>query len=465
MEKTTQSKPFHGVNLGNWLVLEMWMSPEMFDGTDAEDETWLNREASWGKIPTDSFWAKLPVDDPGYQAGPMTREKLEQRMRYHRETYVQEKDFEWLHNHGITHVRIPVPFFIFGDRKPYCGCLEYLDRAFVWAKKHQIRILIDLHTACGGQNGYDNGGITGVCKWHKNPEEVEFVLHVLERLAERYAKDSALYGLEVLNEPISRLVYLTAPSTGQARDPEEAEGSGYVPTIFLKDFYRRAYHRIRRYLPESKTIVFHDGFRLNVWGDYFVRHRMKNVCLDTHMYVFAMENFFPVHKPWVYRTYLAINKQRIRLAQKYTPVIVGEWCVTNEYAFGMRKDFTKGALSGMATSPDAKQYQINAPIPEQEKRKRFLGLAHAELRTWEETEGWFYWNYQLLRDRRKKENAASDAGEHKESTQSTGAGKQTVEEEQKEIEYLTITDEYFKEAWDFARCMERGWLPSAWERE
>ena len=192
MEKTTQSKPFHGVNLGNWLVLEKWMSPEMFDGTDAEDETWLNREASWGKIPTDSFWAKLPVDDPGYQAGPMTREKLEQRMRYHRETYVQENDFEWLHNHGITHVRIPVPFFIFGDRKPYCGCLEYLDRAFVWAKKHQIRILIDLHTACGGQNGYDNGGITGVCKWHKNPEEVEFVLHVLERLAKRYAEESAL---------------------------------------------------------------------------------------------------------------------------------------------------------------------------------------------------------------------------------------------------------------------------------
>ncbi|MDY5113881.1 MAG: hypothetical protein SPE66_09255 [Bilifractor sp.] len=48
MEKTTQNKPFHGVNLGNWLVLEKWMSPEMFDGTDAEDETWLNREASWG---------------------------------------------------------------------------------------------------------------------------------------------------------------------------------------------------------------------------------------------------------------------------------------------------------------------------------------------------------------------------------------------------------------------------------
>ena len=28
-----------GVNLGNWLVLEKWMSPGLFAGTEAEDET------------------------------------------------------------------------------------------------------------------------------------------------------------------------------------------------------------------------------------------------------------------------------------------------------------------------------------------------------------------------------------------------------------------------------------------
>ena len=33
-----------GTNLGNWLVLEKWMEPAMFEGTDAEDETWLNRK-------------------------------------------------------------------------------------------------------------------------------------------------------------------------------------------------------------------------------------------------------------------------------------------------------------------------------------------------------------------------------------------------------------------------------------
>ena len=31
----------HGVNLGNWLVLEKWMSPALFEGTTAEDEYYL----------------------------------------------------------------------------------------------------------------------------------------------------------------------------------------------------------------------------------------------------------------------------------------------------------------------------------------------------------------------------------------------------------------------------------------
>ena len=41
----------------------------------------------------------------------------------------------------------------------------------------------------------DNGGLTGgKCK---NPEEVEFALTVLERLAKRYGQREGLYGIEV----------------------------------------------------------------------------------------------------------------------------------------------------------------------------------------------------------------------------------------------------------------------------
>jgi len=214
-----------GVNLGNWLVLEKWMSPVVFDGLeDVEDETWLARTLS--------------------------PEILSERMKAHRETYITERDFAYIARHGFNTVRIPVPYFIFGDRKPFIGCIEYLDRAFGWAEKYELQILIDLHTAPGSQNGFDNGGICGVCKWAQSPEEVEFVLTVLERLAERYAHRKGLYGIEILNEPVSQQLWdmMGVAVRYPAKDKKEGEGSEGISSKFLRKFYIDAYHRIRKFM-------------------------------------------------------------------------------------------------------------------------------------------------------------------------------------------------------------------------
>lgn len=367
----------HGTNLGNWLVLEKWMKPDLFAGTGTEDETWLAR-----KLPPEEFAAKLKA---------------------HRDTYVTEEDFAFIASNGLNMVRLPVPYFTFGDRPPFVGCVEYIDKAFDWAEKYGLQILLDLHTVPYSQNGYDNGGITGVCKWCKHPEEVEFALTVLERLAKRYGTRKGLYGIEVLNEPSSWIVYRTAPSTGKAEDKEEAKGSGYVPMPFLKDFYTKAYRRLRAILPEEKTIVFHDGFRFTSWNRFFETSGMKNVALDTHIYIFAMENFVPIHQPWVYGTYININRNMIRKVQKAVPVIVGEWCICNKYADQMK---------GKYTTPDKAA----------EQKKRYREIAALELDAWSEAAGWFYWNYQLLRDRKE------------------------------------IMDESWKESWDLCRCLSHGWL-------
>ena len=363
-----------GTNLGNWLVLEKWMSPFVFEGTDAEDETWLAR--------------LLPHDE------------LARRMKEHRETYVTEEDFKQIASHGMNLVRIPVPYFIFGDREPFIGCIEYLDRAFEWAQKYGLKVLIDLHTVPGSQNGYDNGGLTGVCKWCRDHREVQFALTVLERLAARYAQHPALYGIEVLNEPISFLVYLTAPSTGKARDKKEAKGSGYVPMSFLKKFYEEAYNVLRKHLDEEKVIVFHDGFRLGRWGDFFRKKGMQNVMLDTHIYIFAMENFMPIHAEWVQRLYMAFNSLMLRRAGRYVPVVTGEWCIANRRA----------------------QKLIGRKGKEEECRRRFRQTARLEQGVWERTAGSIYWNYQLYRDREKP------------------------------------FDEVWKNGWDLSRCWAEGWI-------
>ena len=367
-----------GTNLGNWLVLEKWMQPEMFEGTDAEDEVWLNRK--------------------------MDSKALAIRMKGHRETYITEADFAFLQEHGFNTVRLPVPFFVFGDYPPYSGCIEYVDKALEWGQQHEIKVLIDLHTVPGSQNGYDNGGITGVCKWCKDKDGVRFALSVLERLAKRYANHPALFGIEVLNEPISWIVYATAPSTGKAVDKEEAKGSSYVPMAFLKKFYKAAYRRMRKYLPDDKAIVFHDGFRLRSWDGFFRENDFKNVYLDTHIYIFAMENFVPLRLPFIYQIYLTIDQLRIRRTQKYVPVIVGEWCISTAYA----NNTPQGRLTQEAFA--------------QKKKARYNHITQMELDAWSESAGYFYWNYKLLPDPE------------------------------------TPTDLPWKEAWDLSRCIRRGWF-------
>lgn len=366
-----------GVNLGNWLVLEKWMLPELFEGTGAEDEIWLNRK--------------------------MERKELAKKLKKHRDSFITEKDFVYLEEIGINLVRIPVPYFVFGDRENFVGCIEYLDHALEWAKKHHIKVLIDLHTVPMSQNGYDNGGLTGVCKWCKYPEEVEFALNVLERLAERYKDCEAFYGIEVLNEPISFLVYITAPSTGKAVDKNEAKGSGHVPIKFLEEFYRDAYQRLRLILPEDKVIVFHDGFRLRHWENYFKREKMKNVLLDTHIYIFAMESFVPIHKPWVYQIYINIQKNLIKKISRNIPVVVGEWCICNRYAEKKYENET------------AEQWQAR-------RRERYQMIAKMQLNAWNTSAGNIYWNYKFRVERNEK------------------------------------LDEDWKEAWDYARSVNYQWI-------
>lgn len=375
-------KKIKGVNLGNWLVLEKWMQESFFEGTGVEDEVWLNRT--------------MGTDHP---------KEYQEKMKAHRDTYVTEEDFQLIAQHGLNLVRIPVPFFIFGDCGNYPGCIAYLDQAFDWAEKSGLQILIDLHTVPGSQNGYDNGGLTGVCKWHKNPQDVAYAISVLERLAERYKNRPGLYGIEVLNEPISFLVYITAPSTGRARDRQEAKGSSYVPMTFLKSFYKEVYRRLRDILPEEKVIVFHDGFRLSAWKNFFIKENMKNVMLDTHIYILAMEGFVPIHKPWVYKTYIQMERKKIEKAEKYTPVLVGEWCISNRYAQMM----------------PAKILSEKETLHEQ--KERYQKIANMECKAWEDaSHGWIYWNYQMIRDL--------------------------------EVDM----DENWKEAWALNRCWKYGWM-------
>lgn len=383
-----------GVNLGNWLVLEKWMNPALFDGTDAEDEYYLPRRLS--------------------------KEVYEARIKIHRSEYITERDFVTIKSYGLNTIRIPVPYFIFGDREPFIGCIDELDRAFNWAEKYGLKILIDLHTAPDSQNGFDNGGICGVCKWAEEPEEVEFVFTVLERLAKRYGHRDGLFGIQPINEPISEEMWdrMNIQERYKPVEPDKAAGSKGISSVFLRKFYLEAYDRIRKYLPVNKAIVYHDGFRLKEWKDFMQdKDKYQNVYLDTHQYLMMAEMMGCEQNLDSYIQFVNDTFSKdFEEMQQYFPMICGEWCLFNSLACGRDTQGGQTVLNGI--EPDNGQI-----VSEERKKEIYNALAKAQLNAWSKGAGYFYWSYKLLTD--------------------------TVN-----------TDGWTGwDAWDFGRCVDFGWFP------
>ena len=373
-----------GVNLGNWLCLEKWMEPGLFSGFEGEDEL--------------DLFEKLP------------REEAFARMRKHYETFITEEDFAFMADAGVNLVRIPVPYYIYGEEdRP--ASIDCLDRAFDWAEKYGMKILIDLHSVRGGQNGFDNSGACGLCTWHLHPDYVEETLQLLETIARRYADRKALFGLGPINEPANQNILALNTFLFGKKYPERIAGSEPVPDSFLEQFYLDVYRRVKPLLPEGAVIVLSDQFNIGRWESFMPADEYPGVWFDAHKYLTFSEGMFTydgLPAPYAYgskddqiqgglilQNYLRLIKnvfaEEVLRANRFHPVLVGEWCLVQNME-------------------DIK----NAKTPE-EAKALYRQLADAHLEVWEQAEGGCYWSYK-------------------------------------------VADETLPEAWDFRRCVKNGWL-------
>jgi len=339
-------KKLRGVNLGGWLVLEKWMTPSLFEGLEATDET--------------SWCVELG-------------ERADTRLKQHWDSFITRDDFAWLADRGINAVRIPLGHWVFGPDYPYhrtygtnphpfvVGGIDVLDRAFAWAEELGLHIVLDLHAAPGCQNGFDNGGIKDVCEWHTKAEYLEYSLTVLERLAERYHASPALHAIEVLNEP-----------------------RWDVDTGLLKRYTSAAYQRIRQYCrPEDTAVVFHDGFRsFREYLGFLKGDEYSNVVFDIHRYqCFAREDIDM-------DIYGHIQKSAIEWKNEADDIIrdLDLWTYVGEWSLGLNLKvvslWAEGPFNHALENMD--DFQITAA---------YRGYAAAQLLTYEKYLGWFFWSY------------------------------------------------------------------------
>ncbi|MFU8789185.1 MAG: glycoside hydrolase family 5 protein [Methylobacter sp.] len=338
-------KKIRGVNLGGWLVLEKWMTPSVFEGLAAKDET--------------SYCVELGA-------------KAESTLKKHWNTFITHDDFIWLADVGINAVRIPLGHWIFGADYPYHpsygdspypfveGGLEVLDRAFDWAEELGLLVVLDLHAAPGCQNGFDNGGIQDVCEWHTKQEYIDYALTVLERLAERYHTSPALHAIEVLNEP-----------------------RWDIDTALLKSYTTEAYQRIRKYCrPEDVAVVYHDGFRsFREYAGFLSKPEFSNVILDIHRYqCFVREDIDTDIYGHIQKAAIGWKNEADEIINELGWTYVGEWSLGLDLHIVSlwAEESSNHALQKM----DSFQMDV-----------AYRGYAAAQLLSFEKYLGWFFWSY------------------------------------------------------------------------
>lgn len=263
----SMSPVLRGVNFGGWLLLERWMTPTLFEGTEAEDEY--------------SF---------------MQIEGAAQKIEKHRRSFIQEEDFVWLASHGINAIRLPIGYWVVRPDGPYIEGLSYVDWAFDMADAYGLKILLDLHGVPGSQNGKDHSGQIGRATWLTDTEKQDETISILAELNERYKGRASYWGIQVLNEPPFGLVQRTV---------------------------RRFYQRAAACIHGNARIIFHDGFTPRLMSG--VLRGDNRAVMDIHLYhmasflgTFVSAQQFVRVAPWFYGCL-------IRHVSRRQPVIIGEW--------------------------------------------------------------------------------------------------------------------------------------------
>ncbi|KAK3650518.1 hypothetical protein LTR56_006223 [Elasticomyces elasticus] len=167
---------FRGVNLGAWLVLESWMTPDLFQGTDATDQ--------WTFDSTDGAEGKL---------------------QQHWSTYITEGDFKNMSSWGINAVRIPIGYWAYNNADtPYItGADAYLEKAIGWARQYGMWVMVDCHGSPGSQNGAEHSGHVGAVSWQAD-DNLQLSIEVLQTIAQKYGSmeyADVVMGIELVNEP------------------------------------------------------------------------------------------------------------------------------------------------------------------------------------------------------------------------------------------------------------------------
>jgi hypothetical protein len=171
-----------GTNLGNWLNPEGYM----FGFSNA---------SSYGRINQ----ALCELVGPRF---------MEEFWRAFKDNYIVEQDIAFIARTGANTIRIPFHYKLFTD-EDYMGLyrdqdgFERLDTLVEWCRRHELKLILDMHDCPGGQTGDNIDDSYGYPWLFENEADQQQFIDIGVRIAEHYRDEPVILGYDLMNEPIA----------------------------------------------------------------------------------------------------------------------------------------------------------------------------------------------------------------------------------------------------------------------
>lgn len=230
-----------GINLGGWLVEEMWMMPFKMDPPKDSKFKQIKDHVSLWNVAKERFDA--PVVD--------------EIRRALRKSWVGDIDYKKVKEAHLNCVRLP---FIHDLMDEPGGLFPWLDKAIEKASKHNVYVILDMHGAPGRQSNEDHTGEEGSNLLFQVGAMVDKTVELWSKIAKRYKDNPTVAGYNLLNEP-----------------------SGAANTATLHIVHDRIYRAIRAH-DTRHMIIVEDGFKGIDRMPNIDAIGWQNVVLSTHLY-------------------------------------------------------------------------------------------------------------------------------------------------------------------------------------
>lgn len=216
----------HGINAGQILLQEGWMSPFALEPLKNEDGSYVkdaDNNIQYPEFTEEEF-------REGIKKNPnLSTYDMEELMKIYWDAFFTEEDFRII-KEDLKMNTIRLPFYYLNIMNEDLTLKEeeeafvYLDWFISQAAEYELYVVLDLHGAPGSQNGFEHSGRKDrVAGFWTNPEYVSATVEMWKYISMHYTESKPELGkwiatYDILNEPTYEWNTITTPECWEVFD-------------------------------------------------------------------------------------------------------------------------------------------------------------------------------------------------------------------------------------------------------